>query len=96
MSPCDTGNVHIAYVAAGLVRLVCLPPPHSLCLSLSRARSPSLHPSIPFEQVLRLAEAHIKHEKEELKSLQVVLDRNKQDSDQRYMALEGNHTKRAL
>ncbi len=39
-------------------------------------------------QVLRLAEAHIKHEKEELKSLQVVLDRNKQDSDQRYMALE--------
>ena len=39
-------------------------------------------------QVLRLAEAHIKHEKEELKSLGVVLDRNKQDSDQRFMALE--------
>jgi hypothetical protein len=39
-------------------------------------------------QVLRLAEAHIKHEKEELKSLNVVLERNKQDSDQRYMALE--------
>lgn len=39
-------------------------------------------------QVLRLAEAHIKHEKEELKSLNVVLDRNKQDSDQRFMALE--------
>jgi len=38
--------------------------------------------------VLRLAEAHIKHEKEELKSLGVVLDRNKQDSDQRFMALE--------
>jgi hypothetical protein len=27
-------------------------------------------------QVLRLAEAHIKHEKEELKSLNVVLGRN--------------------
>jgi DNA repair exonuclease SbcCD ATPase subunit len=39
-------------------------------------------------QVLRLAEAHIKHEKEELKSLNVVLERNKQDSDQRFMALE--------
>jgi len=38
--------------------------------------------------VLRLAEAHIKHEKEELKSLNVVFERNKQDSDQRYMALE--------
>eukprot|EP00288_Rhodomonas_lens_P016003 CAMPEP_0177714630 /NCGR_PEP_ID=MMETSP0484_2-20121128/13556_1 /TAXON_ID=354590 /ORGANISM="Rhodomonas lens, Strain RHODO" /LENGTH=229 /DNA_ID=CAMNT_0019226561 /DNA_START=23 /DNA_END=712 /DNA_ORIENTATION=- len=38
--------------------------------------------------VLRLAEAHIKHEKEELKSLNVVFERNKADSDQRYMALE--------
>ena len=31
-------------------------------------------------QVLRLAEAHIKHEREELKSLAIVLDRNKQVS----------------
>mmetsp|Transcript_9818 Transcript_9818/g.15372 ORF Transcript_9818/g.15372 Transcript_9818/m.15372 type:complete len:216 (-) Transcript_9818:100-747(-) len=38
--------------------------------------------------VLRLAEAHIKHEKEELKSLNVVLERNKRDAEQRYMALE--------
>ncbi|KAJ1488239.1 hypothetical protein T484DRAFT_1939768 [Baffinella frigidus] len=38
--------------------------------------------------VLRLAEAHIKHEKEELKSLNVVFERNKQDSEQRYLALE--------
>lgn len=41
-----------------------------------------------WSQVLRLAEAHIKHEKEELKSLNVVFERNKADSDQRYMALE--------
>ena len=44
--------------------------------------------ALALAQVLRLAEAHIKHEKEELKSLGVVLDRNKQDSDQRFMALE--------
>ena len=29
-------------------------------------------------------QAHIKHEKEELKSLNVVFERNKQDSEQRY------------
>lgn len=38
--------------------------------------------------VLRLAEAHIKHEKEELKSLHSILDRNKTDSEQRFLALE--------
>eukprot|EP00282_Hemiselmis_andersenii_P031570 CAMPEP_0169457608 /NCGR_PEP_ID=MMETSP1042-20121227/16970_1 /TAXON_ID=464988 /ORGANISM="Hemiselmis andersenii, Strain CCMP1180" /LENGTH=179 /DNA_ID=CAMNT_0009569895 /DNA_START=29 /DNA_END=565 /DNA_ORIENTATION=+ len=38
--------------------------------------------------VLRLAEAHIKHEKEELKSLHAILERNKQDSEQRFLALE--------
>ncbi|EKX38600.1 hypothetical protein GUITHDRAFT_115372 [Guillardia theta CCMP2712] len=38
--------------------------------------------------VLRLAEAHIKHEKEELKSLRVVFDRSKQDAEQHYLALE--------
>lgn len=38
--------------------------------------------------MLRLAEAHIKHEKEELKSLHSILDRNKSDSEQRFLALE--------
>ena len=39
--------------------------------------------ALALAQVLRLAEAHIKHEKEELKSLGVVLDRNSDQAGKR-------------